>query len=330
LLILLQVVVTTAAVLYVFHDPGKRAEIGGALYHADMAWIALGCACYGCVEIMAAVRWHMLLRIQRISLGWFRTGAIVIIGLFFNVFLPGLVGGDVMRLYYIFRLAPRAKLAGSLSIVMDRLLGLLVIVFLAAIVLVVRFNWLTQIPETAQLAYLALALLGGGILCVALLFATVRSDQVRKLSRGIPFRNSIEKFGRALGAYRKHYVPTLIAFAITIVAQLGYYTTYYCAGASLHQSSARTPSFFDILSIMPLVNTFTAVPISFGGVGVRETLFQQLLGHLSGVPEPIAVLTASLGFTIQAMCGLVGGATYLFWRPRKALKAHMEKGRLGN
>jgi uncharacterized membrane protein YbhN (UPF0104 family) len=69
-----------------------------------------------------------------------RTGAIVIICLFFNVFLPGLVGGDLVRLYYIFRLAPRKKLPGSLSIVMDRLLGLLAIVFLSAIVLVVRFN----------------------------------------------------------------------------------------------------------------------------------------------------------------------------------------------
>ncbi|PYJ41133.1 MAG: hypothetical protein DME86_09750 [Verrucomicrobia bacterium] len=186
--------------------------------------------------------------------------------------------------------------------------------------LVARFNWLTQVPETAQLAYLAIVLLGGGFFCVALLFTLARSDRVRKLPRGIPFRNSIEKFGQALGAYRKHYIPTLIAFAITIVSQLAYYTTYYCAGASLRQSSARTPSFLDIVSIMPLVNTFTAVPISFGGVGVRETLFQHLLGHLSGVPEPIAVLTASLGFTIQAMCGLLGGAIYLVWRPRRPLQ----------
>jgi uncharacterized protein (TIRG00374 family) len=318
LLILLQVVVTTAAILYVFHDPGKRAEIGGALRRADKTWIALGCVCYACVEIAATVRWHLLLGIQRISLGWFRTGAIVIIGLFFNVFLPGLVGGDVVRLYYIFRLAPRKKLPGSLSIVMDRLLGLLAIVFLSAIVLVVRFNWLTQVPETAQLAYFALALLGGGFLCVALLFTMARPDLVRKFPRRIPFRNSMDKFGQALGAYRKHYVSTGIAFAITIISQMAYYTSYYCAGASLHQSSARTPSLLDILSIMPLVNTFTAVPISFGGVGIRETLFQRLLGHLSGVPESIAVLTASLGFTIQALCGLLGGAIYLFWRPRRA------------
>ena len=318
LLILLQVVVTIAAILYVFHDPGKRAEIGGALRRADKTWIALGCVCYACVEIAATVRWHLLLGIQQISLGWFRTGAIVIIGLFFNVFLPGLVGGDVVRLYYIFRLAPRKKLPGSLSIVMDRLLGLLAIVFLSAIVLVVRFSWLTQVPETAQLAYFALALLGGGFLCVALLFTMARPDRVRKFPRRIPFRNSIDKIGQALGAYRKHYVSTGIAFAITIISQMAYYTSYYCAGASLHQSSARTPSLLDILSIMPLVNTFTAVPISFGGVGIRETLFQRLLGHLSGVPEPIAVLTASLGFTIQALCGLLGGAIYLFWRPRRA------------
>ena len=155
-----------------------------------------------------------------------------------------------------------------------------------------------------------------------LLLAFLASERGSPLLAGVAFgAGVVAKFfpvvtGPAL--YKRWDWRLPIAFAVTIVSQLAYYTTYYCAGASLHQSNARTPSLFDILSIMPLVNTFTAVPISFGGVGVRETLFQRLLGHLSGVPEPIAVLTASLGFTIQAMCGLVGGAIYLFWRPRRA------------
>jgi len=48
----------------------------------------------------------------------------------------------------------------------------------------------------------------------------------------------MDKFGQALGAYRKHYGVDCIAFAITIVSQMAYYTSYYCAGASLHRSSA--------------------------------------------------------------------------------------------
>jgi glycosyltransferase 2 family protein len=67
----------------------------------------------------------------------------------------------------------------------------------------------------------------------------------------------------------------------------------------------------DILSIMPLVNTVTALPISFGGVGVRETLFQELLGNLAHVPPAIAAVSASLGFAIQASWGLLGAVVFL-------------------
>jgi uncharacterized membrane protein YbhN (UPF0104 family) len=62
---------------------------------------------------------------------------------------------------------------------------------------------------------------------------------------------------------------------------------------------------------MPLVNTVTALPVSFGGVGVRETLFQELLGNLAHVPPAIAAVSASLGFVIQASWGLLGAAVFL-------------------
>jgi hypothetical protein len=68
---------------------------------------------------------------------------------------------------------------------------------------------------------------------------------------------------------------------------------------------------------MPLVNTITGVPISFGGVGVRETLFQQLLGNLAQVPAALAAITATLGFVIQASWGSVGGIAFIASRRTK-------------
>jgi hypothetical protein len=74
----------------------------------------------------------------------------------------------------------------------------------------------------------------------------------------------------------------------------------------------------DFFSVMPLVNTITGVPISFGGVGLRETLFQTLLGQLAHVPAALAALSASLGYAVQASWGVVGGLAYLFVRPAGA------------
>ena len=108
-IMLLQLLVSAAGLWYVFHDPQKRVQIADALRQADRSWVAAGWLCYSAVEALATVRWQMLLRIQGIMLSWLRALAIVMIGLFFNQFLPGAVDGDVMRLYFVFKLAPRRR-----------------------------------------------------------------------------------------------------------------------------------------------------------------------------------------------------------------------------
>lgn len=312
--ILLQLLVTAAGIFYVFHDPEKREQISHALREADRHWLLLGWLCYSVVEVLATVRWQILLRVQGICLGWLRVGGIVMVGLFFNVFLPGLIGGDVMRLYYVFKQTRGKKTRATLSVAMDRLFGLLSIVFLAAITLGLRFQWLKGSAATLHITYLALVLLAVGFLIVVFLLFVAGFGLLNKLPKGLPFRRIIIESGNALNLYGKHRGVMLVAFLITIVSHLAYYVTYYCAAESLRSATARVPSLADMLTIMPLVNTVTAIPISFGGVGVRETLFQQLLGNLAHVPVALAALAASLGFAIQASWSLVGAGAFVLFR----------------
>jgi uncharacterized protein (TIRG00374 family) len=159
-IISLQLLVTVAGIWYVFHDAQRRAQIADALRHADKFWLVIGWSWYGAVEALATMRWQLLLRIQKIRLSWLRAFAIVMIGLFFNILLPGLIGGDAVRLYYVFKQAPGRKTPAALSVVMDRLLGLLSILFLAGFSVALRFRWFKQSGNPLHVAYLALSLLG--------------------------------------------------------------------------------------------------------------------------------------------------------------------------
>jgi glycosyltransferase 2 family protein len=310
-ILLLQLLVTAAGLWYVFHDPQRRAQIAGALRHAEIRWVVTGWICYSAVEVLATVRWQILLRIQRIWLSWLRAGAIVMIGLFFNQFLPGGVGGDAIRLYYIFRLVPGKKIGATLSVAMDRLFGLFAILCLSGMSLSLRFRWLTGSDTALRITYLALVLLSAGLAFVVLLFWLVNSDLLHQLPKATPFRGAIVEFGEAFLRYRVHLVAMAFAFLITIASHLAYYTSFYCAGKSLQTSRGQVATLADILSIMPLVNTITSVPISLGGAGVRETLFQQLLGNLAHVPPALAAFTASLGYANQVSWGLVGAGIFL-------------------
>ena len=307
----LQVLVTGIGLWYVFHDPQRRAQIADALRHASISWVILGLVCYSAVEMLATVRWQILLRLQGIRLGWLQAGGIVMIGLFFSLFLPGGIGGDAMRLYFIFQLAPRRKIGATLSIVMDRLFGLFTVLFLAGMSISLRFSWLTRSGTSRHIAYLAFVLLGGSLAFVVLVFWLASSSSLYRFPKALPLRNVVVQSGEALLRYRSHLGVMMLVFLITIVAHLAYYTNYYCAGEALRMSKGHAASLADILSIMPLVDTIISVPISIGGLGVRETLFQELLGNLAHVPPALAAFAASLGYAIQVFWGLVGAAIFL-------------------
>ena len=310
-IILLQLVVTAAGFWYVFHDPQRRAQIIDALRHASVSWLFLGWLCYSAVELLGTLRWQILLRVQGIRLSWLRVGAMVIIGLFFNQFLPGGVGGDAMRLYFLFRLVPRKKVGATLSIAMDRFFGLLSILFLAGLTFALRFHWLTRSGTSLHIVYLAVAVLGAALAFVILLSWFVKAGLLQRLPKATPFREPIIQSGRALLRYRGHLIAMGFCFLVTVVSHIAYYTSFYCAGRSLRVTSGHAATLADIVSIMPLVNSITSIPISIGGAGVRETLFQELLGNLAHVPPAIAAFTASLGYANQISWALVGGAMFL-------------------
>lgn len=307
----LQVLVTGIGLWYVFHDPQRRAQIADASRHASISWVILGLVCYSAVEILATVRWQILLRLQGIRLGWLQAGGIVMIGLFFSLFLPGGIGGDAMRVYFMFQLAPRRKIGATLSIVMDRLFGLFTVLFLAGMSISLRFSWLTRSGTARHIAYLAFVLLGGSLVFVVLVFWLASSSSLYRLPKALPLRKVVVQSGEALLRYRSQLGGMTLVFVITIIAHLAYYTNYYCAGEALRMSKGHAASLADILSIMPLVDTIISVPISIGGLGVRETLFQELLGNLAHVPPALAAFTASLGYAIQVFWGLVGAAIFL-------------------
>ena len=137
--VLLQLAVTGVALAHVLHDPHQRARMAAALHAADWRWLAAGWCTYGGVEALAVVRWQTLLRIQGFRLGWGRAAAILFISEFFLLFTPGLVGGDAMRVYYLARDVPDKKLDAVTAVLMDRVMGMLSLIVMAAVILTARF-----------------------------------------------------------------------------------------------------------------------------------------------------------------------------------------------
>src|SRR5438128_12355446 len=70
LLTLFQIAVTVGMLIWVFHDPNQRAKMAEALRTADYRWVGAGILSYGLVEVFAAFRWQILLRVHKIRLSF--------------------------------------------------------------------------------------------------------------------------------------------------------------------------------------------------------------------------------------------------------------------
>jgi uncharacterized protein (TIRG00374 family) len=316
LLTCLQAAVTVFLLWWIFRDPVKNQAMAAALKLANWGWLFAGVGAVGVACLLQTQRWNVLLRVQGISMGWWRTLRVYMVGMFFNLFLLGATGGDVIKIYYAMRETTSRKGAAFLSVLVDRMMGLLGLVVVAVVVVALRWD---ALMAKAPLELGALGLIMGGMLAAVVCgFFVDRFDLSSKLPERMPLHGKIVEFASAFSVYARSGRALSVTLGLSITAHLFNFLAFYCAARALHEFTGPT-GLMDSFCVMPIIMTITALPISLSGVGVREALFEKLFGGLFGTEPAIAVMISVAGFLMIVFWGLVGGLTYLFYRPTGGL-----------
>src|SRR6266568_6903039 len=273
LVTLFQLSATIALLYWVYHDPTKRAQMAEALRNAHFSWVAFGILAYVVVEIAAAFRWHVLLKVQGIHLSFWRLSGLFLIGMFYNQFLPGGTGGDIIKSYYLLKETPDKKAGALLAVVFDRLIGLVALVAITGTLIALRYDFLSQTTATRQLLWFLLFLLGSSILFLLSTFVISGFNLFHWLPEKFPGREKLIEISAAYHLYAHHWRATLVAFGASIVAHLATFATFLCAAYAL---GAAVP-LLDFFAVMPVERTISALPISFAGIGLREKVLQIML-----------------------------------------------------
>jgi glycosyltransferase 2 family protein len=314
LVTIFQLSVTIGVLYWVYHDPNRRAQMLEALRNAEYRWVVMSMLAYGVVEAAAAFRWHVLLKVQQIRLSVPRLAGLFFIGLFYNQFLPGGTGGDIIKSYYLLQETPDKKAGALLAVVFDRFIGLVALVAITATLITLRYDFLSQKPETRNLLWLLLSLLGAAITFLLATFVISGFKLFHFLPAHFPGRDKLIEIFAAYHLYAHHWRATLVAFGASIVAHLATFTTFLFAAYAL---GVRVP-LLDFFAVMPIERTISSLPISFAGIGLREKVLQIMLNGLCGVPEAEAILIGSLSFVIILVCCFPGAFVYLFYKPSGA------------
>ena len=234
-------------------------------------WVVLTAAGFGLAYVITAFRWWYLLRVLGVALPLWVVMRLAYLGLFFNNIVPGTVGGDLVKGWYVSK--HEHKTAPVLvSIFLDRILGLIAMAIIAAVMLCVVLLSGAESLEKMRPAAVTVAIVGG-LLVGALLF--LLSDTVRrwfhldKIYKRLPIAHHFEAAGEAVSIYRGRIGSLVLAVCMTFVAHL----SMFCSIGFLGRAMGMDTAIFTFLVYLPLIYILGAVPITPGGVGIVENLY---------------------------------------------------------
>ena len=301
------------------------AELGRRIQSAEPAGIVVALVLFGVTLFLSAVRWQILLRVQEIPLRLAPIFQVSMIGQFFNSFLLGTTGGDVVKILYVAQLAPHKKSAAGLSVLLDRVIGLTALIVLTVGLSASRYRLLTSTAQSAQALwtfYLIAAGVAGVLTGAALLPVLLRFANLKRLEKKLPFHEQIERISEAFARNSRNPGANLEALLLSFVAHLLNLFSQYAVMRALHLDV----SFVTVASVTAIILVLISIPISVAGLGVRESLFVLFLG-LSGVSREGAIAASLIGFSISLAWSIVGGVIHLRYKnPQPPLSAVVADG----
>jgi glycosyltransferase 2 family protein len=297
------------------------AELGNQLMRANIGWLAVACSFLGITFLLASVRWWLLLRVQNIFLPVKTVAALILIGQFFNSFLLGSTGGDVVRALYVSKYFPSKKAYAMMTVIMDRAIGLFVLVCIALCGTSWQLRLLMQRQDTKDIAYALLIILGimvGGAVSLAFIpFKRLPFFPHRLWSR-VPKRDVIEALVAAFRQHGSSSLLTLGATACSVAIWVIVYTMGYCIALAINLKM----TYLQVLVTLSIVSFVISLPISIGGHGVREGAFVAMfaafgiitIDKLTGLGQEPAILFSILFYALFLVWSLVGGLVYLAYK----------------
>ena len=309
------------------------SEFAHRLRQSDALLLGSACLLVGTTYLIGSLRWWLLLRVQEIVVSVRSVLAITLIGQFFNAYLLGSVGGDAVRAVYLWRLAPSQKTHATLSIVMDRGVGLFVLLCFALATLPWHLQELTANDRTSALTLGLLAAFGAmvaaGLALMLVPFARFPAP-LRRLWLKVPGRHVPEL---VVGGFRRHGRALQLTLLAVLCSAL-IYLVVFLAGWYLAAAIGLNVTYLQILMILSVVICVVSLPISIGGHGVREGAFVLMfaafgitdMSQPGGAGYEVAVLYSLLFFALFLVWSLAGGLVYMTFRNGSA-RPPLEAGR---
>jgi uncharacterized protein (TIRG00374 family) len=266
--------------------------------------------------VVAITRWWRLLSIAGCTARWYDALRLTFVGFFMNLVLPGLTGGDLVKAVLVVRENPERRADALVSVVVDRGIGLLVLMAMAVAVVLLRGDEFRELRWPVVLVF-AGVLVGVWLALHPWPRARLRVDRI--LER-LPQKERVRSIDRALSLYARHPGEMAIAVFLSVINHASIATALWALGHAF----GDTLGWAQYLGIAAIANTVSSIPVAPGGWGVGEALYGYLF-HLLGAPTALGIAVSVSYRLLNTALGLAGGVFLLPWVPgAREVRTQME------
>lgn len=284
-------------------------EIRSAVESPQWGWLLAAFVVYALSAVGGAMQWAWILKGAGIVASGREIRRLYFIGLFFNNFLPANIGGDAYKIVDLGRREHRAT-GVFCATLLDRLIGLTALTFLAVLFLVGASLAGIALPTMALvLVPVAVFLAGGLALLLSRRLGVFLPRAAGKLGlKGLA--RWLEDVTAEFALYRPRVSWLNGIFLFSLLIQALRMITHLLVALGLGHALGLEPM-VQLMVLVPMLALSLILPITINGIGLRESVAGQLLVYC-GLGESQVVAIEVVAFLVQVVFSLQGGIL-LWW-----------------
>ena len=319
--------------LWMNWDPkGEEPGIVDALQGPIHWWAISLAALVGLIALLLTfVRWFILVRAQELPFTVSESIRLGFVGFAMSAFLPGSIGGDVIKAACLARQSDRRTVAVA-TVLFDRFVGLCGLIWLVAIL--GTFFWLTGILDQvihnadnkSKLLWIVWGSLGlmSGSLLFWLAIGFVPRQKVEPLAKrmeAIPkIGKSLSELWRAGWMYRSKWKSVFLCLILSLIGHVGFVLMFYFAARTIY-SSDSIPTVWSHFIIIPVGLTIESPLPTPNGMGLGEAVFGGLYQWL-GASYRAGIMGSFFRRMVTYSLGAIGYVVYLRMKPSLPAEAN--------
>ncbi|MBI3821685.1 MAG: flippase-like domain-containing protein [Planctomycetes bacterium] len=238
----------------------------------DRQYLILALLLHVCSLTVILYRWHILVRAQDLPCTLFQAVRLGTLGFVCSAFLPGAVGGDLVRATALAREQSRRTVAVA-TVVMDRALSVWGIVFIVAAV--GGACWLFDLLDAAVLGPARPIILTATIIIVASVIAWVAAGCYAPTLADATSGGALSQLWHAAWLYHRRPGSVVAAAALSVMSTACESVAFYCYARTLSDGTASNalPGLSEHFLIVPIGLLISGIPLFPGGAGIGEAGF---------------------------------------------------------